>query len=127
VQVGDAATLVGHQLYPGDVPDQHRGAALGAQHEALDVCDAAQVAAPAHHVLGLAHLDHAAANVPVAIGDHFGDTRNRNVELSQADRIDGHRVLAHEATDAGDLGDARGGGQLVSQVPILHGAQFVQR
>src|SRR3546814_11137418 len=37
------------------------------------------------------------------------------------------RVLASEAADAGDLGHAGRGGELVAQVPVLHGAQLVQR
>src|SRR3546814_4341410 len=52
VQVGDATALVGHQFDPGDVADQHRCASYGAQHQALDVLDAAQVATAPDHVLG---------------------------------------------------------------------------
>src|SRR5690606_2418382 len=73
VQVGDATALVGHQLHPGDVADQHRRAPFGAQHQVLDVLDAAQVAAAPDHVLGLGHFDHAATDVTVALRDHLGD------------------------------------------------------
>src|SRR3546814_11615778 len=80
--------------------------------EALDVLDAAQVAAAAHHVFGLGHFDHAAANVAVASSDHLGHPRDRDVELAQADRIHRDRVLAHEAADAGHLGHAGRGGEI---------------
>ena len=127
VEIGNAAALVRYEFDPGNIADQHRCAAFGAQHQALDVLDATQVATSAHHVLGLGHFDHAAADVTVARRDHLGHPRNRDVELAQPDRIDGNRVLAHEAADAGDLRHAGRGGELVAQVPVLHRAQFVQR
>jgi hypothetical protein len=71
VEFGDAAPLVRHQFDARDVADQHRRAALGLDHQLLDVGRAAQVAAAAHHVLGLGHLDHAAADVAVGIADRL--------------------------------------------------------
>ena len=63
VQLGQPAPLVRGQLDAGDVAQQDRGQALGLQDDLLEVGDAPQVAAAAHHVLGLGHLDDAAADV----------------------------------------------------------------
>src|SRR3546814_1870099 len=99
--------------------DQHRCAPFGAQHQALDVLDAAQVAAAPDHVLGLGHLDHAATDVAVARGVHLGHPRNRNVVLAQAHGVDGYLVLSHEAASAFVLGHSLLGCDLVALLPFL--------
>jgi hypothetical protein len=57
-------------------------------HQALDVGLAAQVALTAHHVLGLGHLDHAAADVAVGVADHLRHLHQRHAVAAQLDRID---------------------------------------
>ena len=73
VHLGDAATLVGPELDPGDVPHPQRRAAVGLEDDVLDVGDAPQVAAPAHHELELGELDRAAADVGVARPDRVAE------------------------------------------------------
>ena len=126
VQLGRAAALVGRQFHPRHVAQQHRSAALGLEHDALDVLDAAQIAAPAHHVFGLGQFDHPPANVPVGVADRLAQPRQRNVEGLEAARIDHHAVLADEAADAGDLGHAFGLGQGEADLPVLGRAQLRQ-
>ena len=106
VELGDAAALLRHQLDARHVAHQHRRAALGLYHEVLQVGDAAQVAAAAHHVLGLGELDHAAADVAVAVADHLHHLHQRHAVGLQHARVHCHLVLPDKAADAGDLGDA---------------------
>ena len=122
VEFGDATPLVRPEFYARDVSDQHRRAALGLHHQALDVGLAAQVAAAAHHVLGLGHLDRTTANVAVGIADRLHHFHQRHAIRTQLDRIDHHLVLLDEAADAGHLGHARRLGQLVADEPVLQGA-----
>ncbi|EXI64158.1 MAG: hypothetical protein AW08_03803 [Candidatus Accumulibacter adjunctus] len=126
VQLGQPAPLIGHDLDAGDVADQHRRAALALDDQRLDVAAAAQVAPAAHHVLGLGHFDDAAADVAVRVADHLRDLHQRDAVGTQLDRIDGHLVGLHEATDRGDLGDALRLAQLVAHVPVLDRAQLGQ-
>jgi hypothetical protein len=67
---------------------------------------AAQVAAAAHHVLGLGHLEHAAADL--AVGARIASPRASSGCRRRA-AVPGrhHLVLLHHAADGGDLGHAR--------------------
>jgi hypothetical protein len=100
---------------------------LRLQHQVLDVSPAAQIAAAAHHVLGLGHFQRAAADIAVGIADHLGDAHQRDAVGTQFDRIDGHLILLDEAADARHFGDTGRLGQLVAQVPVLQRAQLGQR
>ena len=108
VHLGDAAALVGGQLDPGHVLQQHRDAAFVLDHDLLDVGQALEIAASAHGELGLRHFHRAAADIHVAVADRVADARQRNVERLEPARIDHHAVLLDEAADAGDLRYARG-------------------
>jgi hypothetical protein len=127
VEFGDAAPLVRPEFDARDVANQHRRAALGLHHQVFDVGLAAQVAAAAHHVLGLGHLHRTAADVAVGIADCLHHFHQRHAVRTQLDRIDHHLVLLDEAADAGHLGHARRLGQLVADEPVLQRAQFRQR
>ncbi len=80
VELGDAAPLVGRKLDARHVAQEHRRAAFGLEHDLLEVGDASQVAAAAHHELGLGELDHAAADVHVGGADRVADLGQRDVE-----------------------------------------------
>ena len=127
VQLGQTAPLIGHQLDAADVGDAHRRAVLRLQHQILDVLPATQIAATAHHVFGLRHLQRAPADIAVGIADHLGDAHQRDAVRLEFRWIDRHLILLHEAADARHLGDPRRLGQLVAQIPVLQGAQLGQR
>jgi hypothetical protein len=127
VEFGDAAPLVRDQFHPRHVAQQHRGAVLGLEDQAFQVGLAMQVAAPAHHVLGLRPLDHPAADIAVAVLQHLGHRPQRKPEGLQLVGIDRDLVLLDEAAEARDLRHALGLGQLVAHEPVLQGAQFRQR
>jgi hypothetical protein len=124
VQLGNAASFIGPQLDPGHVAQQHRRAAVGLQHDLLQVGGAAQIAAAAHHELGLRHLDRAAADVHVAGAHGLRDFGQPDTVRFQTQRVDDDVVLAHEAADAGDLGNAFGLGHRIADGPVLSRAQL---
>jgi hypothetical protein len=88
---------------------------------------AAQIAAAADDELGLGHLDGATADIQVAGADRLRDPGQRDAIGLQLPWIDHHLILLDEPADRGDLGDPLGCRQLISDEPILQGAQFCQR
>ena len=124
VEFGEPPTLVGCQLDPCDVADQHRRALVGLDHQAFNIVLAAQVALAAHHVLGLGHFHHAATYIPIGVADHLGDLHQRNAIGAQFHRIDSDLIGLHEATNRSDFRHAMGLGQLIAQIPVLDRAQF---
>ena len=127
VELGDAAALVGCKLDAGDVAQEHRRPAFRLKHDLLDVGYPAEVAASAHHELGLGKLDHAAADVHVGGADRLAHLGERNIEALQAARIDDDRILPLEAADARDLGDAGRARDREAHLPILRRAQLRER
>ncbi len=127
VELGDTAAFVRHQLHAGDVAQQHRSPVLRLQDDLLDVLRSTEVAAPAHHELGLGQLHHAAAYVHVRLADGVAHLGQRDLEGLQASRIDDDRVLAHEAADAGDLGHAVRLGDGEADLPVLRGSELGKR
>ena len=80
----------------------------------------------AHHKLGLAYLDGAAADIEVGLLDghhHLGD---RDVVGHQLVGIDRHLVLFDETAEAGHLAHPFQRGQFIAQIPVLDGAQFLE-
>jgi hypothetical protein len=126
VQLGDSAPLVGPQFDARHVAQQHGRAALGLQHDPLDVLLAAQVAAAAHHVFALGHLDDAAADVAVVLA--YGPHHRFEIDAigMQLVRVGRDLVLLDESPHAGDLGHVVGLGQLVAHEPVLDRAQLAQ-
>ena len=127
VELGDAAALVGCKLDAGDVAQEHRCPAFRLKHDLLDVGGPAEVAASAHHELGLGKLHHAAADVHVGGADRLAHLSERNIEALQSAGIDDDRILPLEAADARHLGHARRTGNREANLPILRGAQLRQR
>ncbi|GJE71125.1 hypothetical protein CHKEEEPN_2669 [Methylorubrum podarium] len=106
VHLGDAAALVRPELDPGDVPEPQRRAAHGLEHDVLDIGDALQVTAPAHHELELGQLDRAPADVGVARPDGVPELVEADALRAQPVRVHDDVVLLHEPADARDLGHA---------------------
>ncbi len=127
VQVGDAAADVRAQHHLADVLDPDGRAALaGREDDLLDVLERLGVAAPAHHVLGAAELDQAAADIVVAAAHRLHHPVDRDVVGLQPVRVHVHLVLPHEAADGRHLGHAGHGLQVVAQIPVLVRAQVRQ-
>jgi hypothetical protein len=73
--------------------------------------------------LGVAGLDHLGADVVVAALHRGHDILECDVVSAQLDGIEIDLVLLHESADAGDLGHAGHGVQLVLDEPVLNGVQ----
>ena len=78
------------------------------------------------HELGLGHLHQPAADVAVAALDRLHHPGQRYVVTPELDRVDRDLVLLDVPADAGDLGHPFHAGELVSQIPVLDAAQFLQ-
>ena len=125
VQLGDAATRLGADLYPGDVTQAHRHTGIGGRQRNLaEVVERAEVAGGPHHVLGLAEFEHGTARLLVrplqrldhpAVGDPVG-TKLVGVEHDL--------VLAHHAAYARHFGHVRNRLQLELEEPVLQRAQL---
>ena len=124
VEFGQSAPLVRPEFDTCDIAQQHRRTEVGFHHQILDVAFAAQITQASHHVLGLGHLDHAPAHITVGIAYHLRDLAQRDAICAQLHRIDRHLVLLHKTADGSDLRHAVRLGQLIAQIPVLHGAQF---
>ena len=127
VHLGNAAPLVRPEFDPGDIPDTQRGAGIGLQRDVLDVGDALQVTAPAHHELELGELDRTAADVRVARPDRVAELAEADALSAQPVRIDDDVVLLHEAADARDFGHPRGARGAEAHHPVLQRAQLGER
>ncbi len=111
----------------GDLTQEDRSA-TGAEpeHDSLEILDAAYVAAPAHHQLGLAALDHASADIGVRALDGPLDRLQRDAVGPHLQRVDLHLILADETADRRDLCDAFDGGERIAQVVVLQAAELGQ-
>ena len=127
VQLGETAPLVRPQLDPRDVADQHGRTVVRLDHQLLDVAHPAQIAAPAHHVLGLRHFHHPPAHIAVGFADHPHDLHQWDAVGAQFHRIYHHLILLHKTADGCHFRHPACLGDLVAQEPILEGAQFGQR
>src|SRR6266446_3677492 len=119
VELGQAAPLIRTELDPCHVANAHRRAAVGLEYDCFEVRNTTDISAASHHVLALAHLDDAAADIPVAGTDRLGDFRERDAEGAQLGRIDHDLILLDKAADARDLGDTLCLGQLIPNEPVL--------
>lgn len=99
----------------------------GFQHAIAEVMHVAKVASAADHVFGLPHLNGPPASIAVARADRVRNSVQRNAVGLQRPGINDHLVLLLEATDAGDLGDALRGEQVVADDPVLDAPQLGQR
>src|SRR5207237_7839558 len=69
VELGNAAAFVRPQFDAGDVPQQHRRAVIGLQHDIAEIVDALQIAFAANDIFELGQFDGAAADVGIAGAD----------------------------------------------------------
>src|SRR5262249_50831427 len=126
IQFGDAAPLVGADLDAGDILQQHGRAMPAVKHDLLQITDAGEIAFAAYHELGLAELDHAPADIAVAVPDRLVDLGQRNAIGLKLPRVDDNLVLLNEAPDRGHLGHAFGFRELIAHEPILQRPELGQ-
>ena len=127
VELGDAAALFGPELDARHVTQQHRRTALHLERDLLKIAGVAEIAAAAHDILGLRHLDHAAADIAVAGANRGRKLWKREAIGLQFLGIDNNLILLDEAADACHFGDPLGLGQLIAQIPVLDRAQLGER
>jgi hypothetical protein len=99
----------------------------GAQHDVLQITDLFHVAATADHKLALRHLHQTAPHLDVGTLDGRPHFVQRQPVGAQAHRVDLDLVLADEAADGSDLGDAFDRREPVLEVPVLKAPQLGQR
>ena len=127
VGLGDAAPHVRAELDGGHVAQQHGHSPLThADGHFFEIVEAGDVAFDAQDEFTLGQLQGAAADLAVAALDGGADILQRQVIGAQLGGIHRHLVLLHEAAHAGDLRHARDRGELIFQIPVLHGAQLGQ-
>src|SRR5215831_21221245 len=112
VEFGNAAAFPGAELDARDIAQKHRRAALHLESDLFKVLAVAQIAAAAHDIFGLGHLDHAAADIAVAGADGGGDLGQSEAVGLQLLRVDDYLVLLDETADTGDFGNTFGLGEL---------------
>src|SRR4051794_20366885 len=105
IQLGKAAPFVGAELDPRNVSHPQGRAVLSFQDNVLDVGDALQVAAPAHHELEFGELDGPSTYVRVAGPDGLAQSRQGDALRAEAARVDDDVVLLDEAAHGGNFGD----------------------
>ena len=76
---------------------------MGFEYDILDIGDAFEVSAAAHHELGLSQLDNAPAHVHVCGTDRVTHARQRYIEGPQPLRIHHDGILPHKPADTGDF------------------------
>src|SRR6266516_2502373 len=123
IQFGNPAPLVGAKLDAGDVAQQNRRTFAGLEHDVTEIVDALQIPLAADDIFELRKLDGAAADVGVAGADRVPHLLHGDAEIAHALRIENHVVLADEAADACNLGDAFGLRECEFQVPVLNGTR----
>ncbi len=125
VQIGDAAAHVGAELDVRHVAQQNRHAVRADAHgDLFQVIEVLDVALDAQDEFAFGQFDRTPADLAVAALDGLAHLAQRKVVGAELGRVHRHLVLLHEAADGGDLRDARHGGELVLQIPVLNRAQF---
>ena len=127
VELGQPATLLRPEVHHTQVTQRHRhSAGTELDRNALEVRDTADVTAAAHRVLMLGHLEDAATDLVVRAPDRLGHGSDRHVVGDQSVRVEVDLVLADEASDRGDFGDAVDTLQPVPERPVLEGSELGQ-
>jgi hypothetical protein len=107
IPIGEAAADLGTDSDVGDIFEQDRYApGATTQDSVLQIPDLLDVTPPPHHELALRHLDQPAADFDVRTLDRLLDSLQRQPVGAESNRIDLDLVLADEATDRRDFGDA---------------------
>ncbi len=127
VQLRDAASHFGSDLYARDVSETHRNAAIGRRQRNLSkVVERLQVPRSAHHVFRFAQLEHRAARLLVRPLHGIHDFAVSDVVAPQLVRIEHDLVLPHHAADARDFRNVGHGLELVLEEPVLERTQLRQ-
>src|SRR5215831_317594 len=103
VEFGNAAAFPGAELDARDIAQKHRRAAMHLESDLFKVLAVAQIAAAAHDIFSLGHLDHAAADIAITGADDGRELRKRNTVGLQLLWVDDDLVLLDEAADTGDF------------------------
>ena len=127
VELDQAATHVRADLHGRDVFQVDRGTRIAhPQRDAAQVFDVTHVAAAADRVLVSRELDGAATRVFVRLPHRSDHILDRDLEGQQAVGVDLNLVLAYEAADRGDLGNAGNALERVTHVPVLEAPEIRQ-
>ena len=125
VELADAAAHLRPELDACHVAEAYRHAGIGGhQGDRAEIVQGLQIARSAHHVLGLAQLQHRAAGLLVAAADRLHHAGVRNAVGRELVRIEHHLVLAYHAADRRHLGHVGYGLEFELEEPVLQGAQL---
>ena len=126
VHVERAASEVAADLHGCDVFKINGNAAALDQHDVLQVRERLHEAEAAHDEFHAVLLDNLAADVEVARADGVHHVFQRDLARAHLERTDFNLILSHEAADARDFRDPLHGVELVTDEPVLEGAQLAQ-
>ena len=120
VQLGDAAPHVGAELHRRDVAQQNGHAVRATAHGDLpQIVQALHVTLDGQDEFAFGQFERASAHLAVAAFDGHAHVLQRQVVGAQLGRVHGHLVLLHETADGRDLRNARHGGELIFEIPVL--------
>src|SRR5579875_2043409 len=123
VPFGDSFAQVGAEAHNPKIAHQNRRAVVASNRNVLQVAELLDIAHATDHVIGAGHLEHAPADLVVAVANLVDHHLERNVQRKQAVRVELHLVLSDESTDSCDLRHAWDGFELVAYIPLLQGIQ----
>src|ERR1043166_1207251 len=103
IEFRDAAPNVAPEMHRTDILHVNRRAVRDFQGDVFDVCDAFDVAAPAHEVFRGRDFKYPATDIGVACLDRAHDVGQRNAVAEKFVRIEIDLVLLHEAADRRDF------------------------
>ncbi len=124
VEVERTAAEIAADLHGGDVLQIDRSAFHGFDRDEFEILRAFDQADAAQDELRAVLLHHLAADVEVGILDGGHHLHERDVRGPHLGGVQLDLILLHEAADAGDLRDSLNAGELIADVPVLHGAEF---
>ena len=125
VPVRGATAQAPAHAHAADVLHEHgRSARVRAHRHGFEIGDLAEVAATAHEVFALAHLDEPAAHVAARAPHRVRHVRERQPVGSQALRVERDLVFGLEPADRRDFGDAGNARERVADREVVERAKL---
>ena len=121
VPLGDTAPHVGTELDVGDLVEEDWDSfATHAHRHLAEVVQVFDVTLNPEDKFLFRQFDGASADLAIAAFDSLGHVRNGKVESAQLGGVHRYLILFDKAANGGDFGNPFNGGQLITQIPVLH-------